>query len=429
MIKVHETPRLRGEIQAPPSKSYTHRAIIMASLANGKSEIINPLICRDTKATIAACQEFGAIIDYKREEKLEIIREGDLKTPHDVINVENSGTTMRIMTAVAALAPGITILTGDRSIRTRPMAPLLDALQELGICCWSSKNDGLPPVIIKGGGIRGGKTRIPGDQSSQFITALLIATPLAEKGVEITLTTPLVSSPYVQITMQMLLERGIEVNQTSTGFRVPGNQIYSPKNELIPGDYSSASFIMAAATLTESEVKIRDLDLNTRQGDAFIIHALRTMGAEVLVNLQRKEIIIKGGNSLIGATFDCSSTPDLLPILGVLGALAQGETKLINCHHARLKESDRIDTTTTELRRLGVMVKTESDRIIIQGAQSIRGGRVKTYGDHRIAMAFAIAGLCSKTPIVIDQSELVNVSYPRFFEDLKELGAEIECRD
>ncbi|MFQ6123465.1 MAG: 3-phosphoshikimate 1-carboxyvinyltransferase [Candidatus Heimdallarchaeota archaeon] len=429
MIKVHETPRLSGEIHAPPSKSYTHRAIIMASLANGKSEIINPLICRDTNATIAACQEFGAIIDYKREEKLEIIREGDLKTPQDVINVENSGTTMRIMSAVAALAPGTTILTGDRSIRTRPMAPLLDALRELGVYCWSSKNDGLPPVIIKGGGIRGGETRIPGDQSSQFITALLIVTPFAEKDVEITLTTPLVSSPYVQITMKMLLERGIEVYQTSTGFRVPGNQIYLPKNELIPGDYSSASFIMAAAALTESEVRIRNLTLNARQGDAFIIQALRTMGAEIQVNPQRKKIIIKGGNPLIGATFDCSSTPDLLPILGVLGAFAQGETKLINCPHARLKESDRINTTTTELRRLGVTVKEESDGITIQGAQSIRGGRVKTYGDHRIAMAFAVAGLSSKTPIVIDQPEVVSMSYPRFFEDLKELGAKIECRD
>ena len=398
----------------------------MASLASGKSEITNPLVGQDTKATITACKEFGAMIDYKRGEKLEIIREGDLKTPQDVINVENSGTTMRIMAAVATLAPGTTILTGDRSIRTRPMDPLLNALRELGVCCWSSKNDGLPPIIIKGGGLRGGNAKIPGDQSSQFITALLITAPFAERDVEITLATPLVSFPYVQITMEMLLKRGINVYQTSTGFKVPGNQKYSPKDEYIPGDYSSASFILAAAAITESEVKIRNLALNTKQGDAFIIQALKTMGVEVQTNPQRKEIIIKGRNPLIGATFDCSSTPDLLPILGVLGAFAQGETKLINCPHARLKESDRIHTTTTELRRLGVAAKEESDGIIIQGAQPIRGGRVKTYGDHRIAMALAVAGLRSETPIVIDQPEVVSVSYPRFFEDLRALGAKIE---
>jgi len=398
----------------------------MASLAIGESKITNSLIGQDTKATITACQEFGATIDYNNADTLDIMREESLKTPQDVINVENSGTTMRIMTAVASLAPGTTILTGDQSIRRRPMAPLLGALKGLGICCWSSKNDGLPPVIVKGGILRGGKTAIPGDQSSQFITALLITSPFAETDVTINLTTPLVSGPYVQITMEMLLERGINVYQTPGEFNVPGSQSYLPKNEHIPGDYSSASFILAAAAITESNVTVRNLTPDTKQGDVFIIQALEKMGVEVQLNSHNHEITIKGGSPLIGATFDCSRTPDLLPILSVLGAFAQGETKLVNCLHARLKESDRIHTTTTELQRLGVKAKEEKDGITIQGGNPIKGGQVETYGDHRIAMAFVVAGLRSETPIQINTPEVVNVSYPGFFEDLKMLGAEIE---
>jgi 3-phosphoshikimate 1-carboxyvinyltransferase len=428
VIRIHQTHKLEGEVNAPPSKSYTHRAIIMATLANGTSKITNPLIGQDTKATITACQELGATVDCAQGEALVVTREDRLKTPGDVINVNNSGTTMRIMTAVAALAPGTTILTGDQSIRKRPMGPLLDALKGLGICCWSSKNDGFPPVIVKGGRLRGGTTTIPGDQSSQFITALLIASPFAETDVTINLTSPLVSGPYVQITREMLLERGINVYQTSSGFNIPGSQSYLPKDAHIPGDYSSASFILAAAAITESNITIRNLTPNTMQGDAFIIQALETMGADIQTNSHAHKITIKGGPPLIGATFDCSRTPDLLPILGVLGAFAQGETKLVNCPHARLKESDRIHTTATELQRLGVNVTEEREGITIQGGSPIKGGQVETYGDHRIAMALAVAGLRSETPIQITAPEVVNVSYPKFFAHLSMLGAEIEHR-
>ena len=426
MTIIHNTPSLSGMIQSPPSKSYTHRAIIMASLARGKSEIKNPLIGQDTLASIRACRELGAIINDDNGAILEIIQESELKTPQDVINVENSGTTMRIIATVASLAPGTTILTGDQSIRSRPMAPLLKALNELGVNCWSSKNDGFPPIIIKGGGINGGKAIIPGNLSSQFISALLIAAPFAENNVEIILSTPLVSAPYVQITMEMLKERGITIHQTNNGFRIPNRQTYNPINDLIPGDYSSASFIMAAAALTKSKVTITNLAENTNQGDALITQILRKMGVDVQINTQRKEVTITGGNPLVGTTLDCGSVPDLLPILGVLGAFAKGVTKLINCAHARFKESDRIFTTTTELRRLGVDAKELNDGIIIQGAQLINGGRVETYGDHRIAMAFTIAGLRSKTPVIIDHPEVVRVSYPKFFEDLISLGSNIE---
>lgn len=427
VLKIIGGGSLEGAVSAPPSKSYTHRAFIISTLADGKSEISNPLLSRDTLATIRACEALGAEIEKSGGEVWRVSGSPSPKTPDDVINVDNSGTTIRIMTAVSALAPGFTVLTGDASVRQRPMGPLIKSLEDLGVKCFSTRGDNKPPIVVRGGGIRGGETRIPGHISSQFISALLIACPLAENETRIVFTSELKSEPYLEMTIEYLNLFGgsVEYNPGS-GLIIPPRQTFSPTSVKIPGDFSSASFILAAAAITPSDVRVVNLDVNTAQGDKRIVDVLLEMGADLEVG--ENYVRVMGGGKLKGISFDCGNNPDLLPVIAVLGSFAEGKTEIFNAQHVRYKESDRISSMARELSKMGVRISEKPDGLTIFGGR-VRGAHVDSHNDHRVFMALTIAALAAEGETTISGVESVDVSYPSFLNDMMSLGADLRWID
>ncbi len=317
MIASVERSVVSGELFAPPSKSYTHRAILITALGPG-GVVKRPLLSADTRATISACEAFGAKISLNEEVEIQGVS-GSLRTPEDVINVLNSGTTLRFCSAVAALTDGA-VLTGDASIRSRPNGPLLSALNDLGATAFSIRNNGKAPLVIKGK-MRGGTARLNGGVSSQFLSALLIAAPLARGDTTVVIEGHLKSRPYAEITLAMLAEAGVRVQAGRQEFFVPGNQTYNLQGYTIPGDFSSASYPLAAAAVTGSEVTVKGI-LPSWQGDSAIIDILRRMGAEVSWDRDLGDLRIRGSD-LRGVEVDASLTPDLVPTIAVLGAVAR----------------------------------------------------------------------------------------------------------
>jgi len=418
MIVRVQRSHLSGEVFAPPSKSYTHRAILITSLGPGGS-IKRPLLSADTRATISASQAFGAEIDIDEDVKIKGVADRP-RTPEDVINVLNSGTTLRFCSAVAALTEGA-VLTGDASIRSRPNGPLLSSLSDLGAQAFSIRNNGKAPLVVRGR-MKGGTARLDGSVSSQFLSALLISAPLAEEETRIVIQGELKSRPYAEMTLDMLAEAGIRIEPGEQEFLVPGNQSFGLKGYTIPGDFSSASYPMAAAAVTGSEVTVKGV-LPSRQGDSAIIDILRRMGAEVSWDREKGDLRVRGGE-LQAVDVDAGRTPDLVPTIAVLGALAKGKTTVFNAEHVRHKETDRLHAMAVELSRMGADIKERPDGLEITGGV-LHGAKVHGHHDHRIVMALAVAGLVAGDT-EIDTAESVDVSYPGFFARMKGLGAEME---
>lgn len=410
---------LKGSVFAPPSKSYTHRCFVLASLAEGSSKIRNYLASDDTLATIKACQALGAKIKLDGEAAVEGTG-GNLSTPSKTIDCENSGTSIRLISAMASLDGEVT-LTGDASLRRRPMQPLLNALCQLGVKAYSLQGNGRPPVRIHGGTLKGGEVRIRGDVSSQFISALLIVAPYAESEVKITLTTPLKSKPYVAMTLEVMRRFGVEAENKDYSYfnTTPGR--YQGIDYAVEGDYSNASYFFALAALTGSEITVKNLTPNSLQGDRAIIKYLREMGA--LVKVGDNEVTVSGvkGGKLVGIEVDLADAPDLVPTMVALACKAQGKTIIKNVEHARHKESDRLSTCAVEFRKFGVQIEERRDGLIIQGAEKLEGATVDSHGDHRLAMALSIAGLSAKGKTVIKNADAVKISYPEFFQVLESL--------
>lgn len=422
MIASVERSLVSGEVYAPPSKSYTHRAILITSLGPG-GRVLRPLLSADTLATVSASEAFGARI-RKEPENNDLFIEGvgdRPQTPDNVIDVMNSGTTLRFCSAVAALTKGA-VLTGDSSIRTRPNGPLLSALCELGADAFSIKNNGKAPLVIRGM-MQGGIAHLQGGLSSQFLSALLIASPLAEKETRIIIEGELKSRPYAEITLDMLYDAGIVVEERKNEFIIPGGQNFGLKEYIIPGDFSSASYPLAAAAITGSEVTVKGI-LPSRQGDSAIIDILTRMGAQVSWNRESGDLRIKGGE-LEGIEIDASRTPDLVPTIAVLGSVARGKTTVVNADHVRHKETDRLHAMAVELTKMGAKIKERPDGLEIQGGK-LHGASVHGYHDHRIVMALTVAGFVAGDT-KIDTAEAVDVSYPGFFTEMERLGARIRA--
>ncbi len=412
---------VKGTVNAPPSKSYTHRAIAIAALSK-KATVHNPLISEDTKATIRATEAFGATVESKNDSLLITGFDGKLKIPDNVLDVANSGTTLRIMTAVSSLVDGATVLTGDASIRTRPNTPLLNALNDLGAVVFSTRNNGLAPIVVRGK-MKGGKVQIDGSMSSQFISALLIACPFAENETTVLIKGELKSRPYVNITIDMLKDAGasITVDEKANSFTIPPKQKYDMRSYNVPGDFSSASYMIAAGALC-GDVTIKNL-YPSQQGDSALIGILEKMGAQI--SWDRKNGVVKVSKSeLSGIKVDVGKTPDLVPTLAVLGAASGGQMVIENAEHVRYKETDRLHAMTVELKKMGVDITEEKDRLIIKGGK-LKGAKVHGWDDHRIVMALAVAGMVAGET-TIDTIESVSISYPGFFEDLRKSGAVID---
>jgi 3-phosphoshikimate 1-carboxyvinyltransferase len=408
---------IKGTVNAPPSKSYTHRAIAIAALSK-KATINNPLISEDTKATIRASEAFGAEIVSKKDSLIIKGFDGKLKVPDNVIDVANSGTTLRIMTAVASLVNGATVLTGDASIRTRPNTPLLNALNDLGAEVFSTRNNGMAPIVVRGK-MRGGAVYIDGSVSSQFISALLIACPFASHRTKVMIKGELKSRPYVNITIDMLKEAGAKITADNPNtFTIPPEQEYDMRSYDVPGDFSSASYMMAAGALC-GDITIKNL-FPSEQGDSALIEILGKMGAQISWNEKKGEVKVSK-SELTGIEVDVGKTPDLVPTLAVLGAASKGTMVIGNAEHVRYKETDRLRAMTVELKKMGVDITEEKDRLVIKGG-AIKGAEVHGWDDHRIVMALAVAGLVAGDT-TIDTIESVSISYPGFFEDLRKTGA------
>ncbi|MEM3702859.1 MAG: 3-phosphoshikimate 1-carboxyvinyltransferase [Candidatus Bathyarchaeia archaeon] len=425
-LTIRKTETLKGDVKAPPSKAYTHRAIIAASLSEGTSTIMSPLKCFDTEATIEACRMLGAKIKWKKESLLVVSGFSKPKTPNNIINCKASGSTLRFVTSLCALANGISILTGHRSLRNRPMQPLLDALNKLGTKCFSAKNDGKPPIIVLGGGIKGGDTMIVGNISSQFISSLLFATPKAERETKIRIQTPLESKSYVEMTLDVLKKHGIKIEFSSSCdyFTVPSDQEYMPTNHIIEGDYSAAALLLAAAGITNSKVRITGLKRQTLQGDKTIVNILKEMGVAISVHEDSIEVSGSGGK-LKPINVDLSDSPDLVPVCAVLACFAEGETIINGVRRLRFKESDRLSALASELGKMGAKIMANSDSLIIRGEGKLHSAHIYPHKDHRIAMACAVAALGAKGETVIYGIECVKKSYPNFVHDLKVLGGKL----
>jgi len=420
-VTVENTDHLDGVVSAPPSKAYTHRMLIAASLSNGTSKIFNPLISDDTQATLEAVKALGAETEL-HENYWTIHGQETLKTPDQPIDCRESGSTLRFMIPVAALAPGHSTFLFGASFERRPVAPLLESLKELGVESTIQRNNS--SVMVRGGGIRGGKTSIRGDISSQFISGLLFACPKANEDTEIAVTTKLESKGYVEMTFEVLVEHGLEgaVNPELSCLWIPSNQSYRPCDHTVPGDFSSAAFLLAAAAVTSSRVTVKNLEYQTAQGDRAIVSILEEMGAAV--KIRDNSVDVEGGQ-LVGVDIDAKDIPDLVPVCAVLACYAEGRSEIYNAKRLRYKESDRLDSISTELKKMGADIVVNEDGLTINGSSGLHGATIDPHNDHRIAMACAVAALGAVGETKIQNVECINKSYPQFFSDLRVLGANV----
>ena len=439
-LKVEKPNKINGVVKAPPSKSYTHRALLVACLAEGESYLRDPLYSADTMATLEACQALGC--NMKIQDDLCTVQGtgGDLKTPEDVLDLKNSGTTLRFLTTMGSLAPECTVLTGDDSLRGRPMQDLLNSLHKLRVKAYSTRNNGLPPMVIKNG-FYGGKTEIKGDVSSQYISSILLSAPYAQNPVDLQVVGDFKSRPYVEMTLDIMGKFGVNCQQE------PGNQFYVDKQKYhstdytIEGDYSSASYLLGAAAISDGEVTVQNLFRESQQGDKVIVDILREMGAKIIV--EEDQVTVKGTVSssddlsscddqtksskstsdLNGIDVNLENSPDLLPSVAALAAVAQGTSHITGVEHARFKETDRVHTMALELDKLGVKVTEERDGLIIQGGA--QGGVVESHDDHRLVMALTLVGLITGG-VQIKGASAHRVSFPNFPQVMESLGCPIK---
>lgn len=415
--------QLNGSVWIPGSKSHTIRAVAIASLANGQCYIRKPLISSDAISAAAAYSSLGAEIDTS-DPQCWVVKGngGNITIPDKMIDVGNSGTTIRLAAGSASLSDGgkPIFLTGDDQIQNRPIAPLLNSLNDLGAKCRSNKNNGKPPVEVKGK-LRGGRTEIA-CLTSQYLSSLLLCTPLAEKDTEITVT--LLNEPdYVRITCDWLDMQKIEYqNDQLKRIWIKGGQKYSSFDKIIAADFSSATFFACAAAILNSDITICGLDFSDSQPDKAIFDYLSAMGA--IVEKGEGQVRIKGSN-LKGIEIDMNGTPDALPAMAVTAAFADGETRLVNVPQARNKETDRIACMAGELAKMGASVQELPDGLIIR-KRHLKNASLDGHWDHRIVMALSLAAMAIDKPSEINTAEAMNVTFPTFVELMKSLGAQME---
>lgn len=416
--------RLAGEVTIPASKSHTIRAVAIASLASGQSAIGAPLVSGDTLAAVDCYRALGADIDTRDPKKWTVTgTDGEIKTPRQTIDVRNSGTTLRIAMGSAALSPQgqAVTLTGDEQTRSRPIGPLMQALENLGAKCKSLENNGRAPVTITGQ-LKGGKTSIVAS-TSQYLSSLLLCTPLAKEDSEIDVT--LLNEPgYVQMTLDWLDKQNIRYeNDRMKKFKIKGGQSYKPFHSPISADFSSATFFLCAAALVGDGVTLLGLDFSDSQPDKAVVEYLKAMGADITVG--RDCVTVKAA-PLKGTDIDMNATPDALPAMAVTAAFAEGTTRLLNVPQARIKETDRIKCMAEELKKLSVEVEELPDGLIIKGGEP-KPADLNGRDDHRIVMALAVAGLAIKGQCTIDTAEAMNVTFPSFVELMQALGAKMKA--
>ncbi len=413
--------RLHGRVDIPGSKSHTIRAVACAALAEGNSVIHAPLASADTLAAVETYRALGAKI-ITSDLSWEVLGTGGkLAAPADIIDVKNSGTTLRIAVGSAALLEtGCAAFTGDDSIRRRPIQPLIDALGELGASIACHKHNGCAPLTVHGT-LLGGRCSIEA-VTSQYLTSLLMAAPLARH--DTTIDVPLLNeAPYIHVTLDWLARCGIEVDHEEdfSQFRIPGNQTYLPIDARVPADFSSATFFLCAGAIGDNDITCRGLDLDDTQGDKAVIDYLLNMGAQI--ESSERGVRVRRGR-LRGCEIDLNATPDALPMFAVLGCFAEGRTALVNCPQARMKETDRIAVMAEELGKLGAKTEELDDGLIVHESQ-LRPADVCGHHDHRVVMALTVAASAIEGETAISTADSVDVTFPQFVDRMNRLGGSI----
>ncbi len=421
--------RLNGRVTAPPSKSVTQRALIAASLARGVSRLRRPLLADDAQQMMAALNAVGVAVS-RRDAGGEVVLEvdgnpGARPAGCPTLNVGNAGTAMRFLAARLALGDAPCILDGDPRMRQRPIEDLLAALRQLGGAAEALHGDGCPPVRIGGRPLRGGRARLSGARSSQYLSALLLAGPGMADGVDIEIEGDLVSRPYVDLTLDTMRRFGVQATPGPPSaavrrFTVPAGQCYRPTDLLVEGDYSSASYFFAAAAIVPGRVEVSGLDPRSLQGDALFLDLLQAMGCRV--ERRSDSIAVEGPERLQApGVVDLAGMPDLAPTLAVVALFADGETEIRGVPHLRLKESDRIAVLCEAIALLGGDARATGDGLVIR-TRRLKGALINPHGDHRMAMAFAVAGL--RVPdLTISNPDCVSKSYPAFWDDFERLAS------
>ncbi len=413
-VKVTPSP-LRGKITAIPSKSDAHRLLICSALADAQTELSLPRTSEDIDATIGCLRSLGA----KIERDGEILHITPITNPADspLLDCAESGSTLRFLLPVAAALCESAGFIGSGRLPERPLGQLIGAMEEHEVTFSQEK---LP--FATSGKLLSGKYVLPGNISSQYITGLLLALPLLAKDSEISLTTRLESSAYVDITLNSLGCFGVNIERTKNGFFIKGNQRYrSPIRVDVDGDWSNAAFFLCAGAIG-GNITLTGLNADSPQGDRRILEFLRKFGADIT---ESKGAIAVKSLRLVGCEIDIAETPDLLPALAVVAAFSEGETRFINASRLRLKESDRLNSTAAMLNALGGNATELPDALIVRGT-ALAGGAVDSFHDHRTAMAAAIAGTYCKAPVIITDAGAAAKSYPSFYEDFAKLGGKVD---
>jgi 3-dehydroquinate dehydratase/shikimate dehydrogenase len=415
---------LSQSVTLPSSKSHTIRAILLAALAKGTSFIRHPLFSSDTPYAIQAAMQFGAKIE---EISSGISIEGVAgfpSIPNDVINAGNSGQVLRFASAFAALSTGYTVITGDYSIRSnRPIQPLLHGLHGLNTWAVSTRNNGYPPLIVKGP-LQAGKIRINGEDS-QPVSALLMAAAFIEGITEIEVENA-GEKPWLALTLSWLDRLHVSYTHTNLEhFIVHGKKERPAFDIAIPGDLSALAFPVIAALVTRSSVCIHRADMKDVQGDKALLAVLQKMGAHIDIDAAAQKIQVHVTDSLKGQVIDVNPFIDAVPILAVLGCCAKGETRLVNGANARKKECNRLQCMVTELRKMGAKIQETEDGLYIQPSL-LEGALVESHADHRVAMSLIVAGLFANGKTVIEGVDCIEKSYPHFIRDLQKIGAKID---
>jgi 3-phosphoshikimate 1-carboxyvinyltransferase len=424
-VIIRKAERLQGEVCAPPSKAYTQRMLIASALAHGASTLSGPLISDDTEAALSAVKALGAKVEAARD-CWTVEGAQPLKGAQEPIDCGDSGATLRFTIPVAALAPESSVFVLGKSLEQRPIEPLLQSLRQLGVEAYHQRLEGRAAIVVEGGGIAGGKTSMRGDVSSQFISGLMFACPMARADTDITLTTLLESKEYVKMTQVVLAQHGIEIH-ISKDFdylHIPSDQTYKPCSHRIPGDFSSAAFLLAAAAITRSDVSVKNLDYRTVQGDKAVLEVLKRMGVNGKVCPDHLEIAGMGG-LLEAVDVESRDIPDLVPVCAVLACYAKGTSKIHDAHRLRYKESDRLLSLYLELKKMGAQIVMDEGSLTVKGSCALNGAVIDPHNDHRIAMACAVAALGARGETRIQNAECVRKSYPRFFSDLRVLGVDV----
>lgn len=415
LIEIRPATKIHATVEAPPSKSYTNRAYIVAALADGEVRLEHPLFSDDTRYMREALLMFGIPVTEEQQAAVVQGQGGQVKAPDREIFVGNAGTTMRFLTAFSTLAPGAVTLTGDARMQERPIEDLLDCLRQMGIKTESHHQ--CPPIVIHGGSPPGGTVQLAGGKSSQYLTSLLLSAPYFQNDTVIDIRGELTSKSYVDITLDIMQTFGVSVkNESYRKFTVKAGQRYRARNYAVEGDASSASYFFAAAAVTGGEVTVTRLNPHSVQGDIQFPKVLEQMGCRLETTAEK---ITVRGNRLRGITIDMNNMPDAVQTLAVVALFAEGPTTVTGIGNLRIKETDRISALAKELTRLGATVDSGDDHLTIQPGP-LRGAEIETYHDHRMAMSFAVAGL--RIPgVKIKNPRCVDKSFPDFFDRFQTL--------